>query len=582
MRTRLLAPTTVALAVAATMAQQPQVPGTFRSTATLVPVDVRVIDRDGRPITDLEQKDFTIFEDGVAQPIRQFAAYTIVAGTPEPLARITPATAARIEPAPARHRTFLIVLGRGRLQHPSRGVDASIRFVRDQLLPQDQVAILAYNRASHFTADHAAVVRLLESFGRRHESIEAKLAHRFSGLSGVYGGRKIPDHIKTEIDEMFAAADGPGFRTVPPGRVTESGRIADDVQRTTQQVLVGDVVNSNQPVPRDSVTPPSMADLSLDDYISSTARTMTDLENLYTGIEFLRYLEGEKHLVFVTENGLFLPRVEDDGNIAAMANDARVVLHTIHTGGVSAGTPIPGANGLRGADFNQMFSIQALRLMSELTGGQASAHEYAEKAFTRIDATTRSQYLVGYAPSNSASDGRYRRIEVRVNRPGATVLSRRGYYARPQLVPYDRREFLTYSRMSAAALYHDQIRDIKVRLKTSFERPREGRGGEVVFEVTIDLTPIMMRARRTDPAGPALSETTLDLAMLCHDNDGNSVGEQWKKVEISLTEEEYKQALRTGYKVAFRLPVRSGPTTAKVIVYDYTGDLLGTTDQRVN
>src|SRR5688572_28546868 len=51
-------------ALGASAQQQPSpVPGTFRSTVTLVPVDVRVLDRDGRAITDLTQNDFTLFEN---------------------------------------------------------------------------------------------------------------------------------------------------------------------------------------------------------------------------------------------------------------------------------------------------------------------------------------------------------------------------------------------------------------------------------------------------------------------------------------------------------------------------------------
>ena len=53
-------------------AQQPQVPGAFRSRITMVPVDVRVVDREGRPITDLTRADFQVFEDGRPQEISAF------------------------------------------------------------------------------------------------------------------------------------------------------------------------------------------------------------------------------------------------------------------------------------------------------------------------------------------------------------------------------------------------------------------------------------------------------------------------------------------------------------------------------
>ena len=55
-------------------AQQSQVPGAIRTGITMVPVDVRVIDRYGRPVTDLKQEDFTLLENGVPQTIGHFSA----------------------------------------------------------------------------------------------------------------------------------------------------------------------------------------------------------------------------------------------------------------------------------------------------------------------------------------------------------------------------------------------------------------------------------------------------------------------------------------------------------------------------
>ena len=54
----------------------------------------------------------------------------------------------------------------------------------------------------------------------------------------------------------------------------------------------------------------------------------------------------------------------------------------------------------------------------------------AKGAHVAIEGELRSQYLVAYSPSNSAKDGRFRRIEVRLaDRPDVRVIHRRGYYA---------------------------------------------------------------------------------------------------------------------------------------------------------
>jgi Ca-activated chloride channel family protein len=76
---------------------------------------------------------------------------------------------------------------------------------------------------------------------------------------------------------------------------------------------------------------------------------------------------------------------------------------------------------------------EVLRRMSEETGGRAYFPHGADDLlhhFRQIEGELRSQYLVAYAPANTARDGRFRRIEVRVNgRPNARVIHRRGYYA---------------------------------------------------------------------------------------------------------------------------------------------------------
>jgi hypothetical protein len=50
-------------------------------------------------------------------------------------------------------------------------------------------------------------------------------------------------------------------------------------------------------------------------------------------------------------------------------------------------------------------------------------------AFDRIVAMSSSYYVLGYYSTNPRRDGRYRKINVTVDRPGARVLNRRGYTA---------------------------------------------------------------------------------------------------------------------------------------------------------
>ena len=74
-----------------------------------------------------------------------------------------------------------------------------------------------------------------------------------------------------------------------------------------------------------------------------------------------------------------------------------------------------------------------LKRLGEETGGRAYFPRSADDLlndFRQIESELRSQYLVAYSPANSTHDGRFRRVEVRVNaRPDARIIHRRGYYA---------------------------------------------------------------------------------------------------------------------------------------------------------
>jgi len=80
---------------------------------------------------------------------------------------------------------------------------------------------------------------------------------------------------------------------------------------------------------------------------------------------------------------------------------------------------------------------QRMRLMeiAQTTGGQAffpSAMKDVEAAYETIVAQIRSQYTIGYTSSNTAQDGSWRRVDIRVTRPGLRdlrVQSRKGYFA---------------------------------------------------------------------------------------------------------------------------------------------------------
>jgi VWFA-related protein len=73
-----------------------------------------------------------------------------------------------------------------------------------------------------------------------------------------------------------------------------------------------------------------------------------------------------------------------------------------------------------------------LRKLSEDTGGRVIEVNRAKDtgaAFQQIANELRTQYLLGYTPTNTKLDGAYRRIQVKVRQGDYRVQARRGYYA---------------------------------------------------------------------------------------------------------------------------------------------------------
>ena len=76
-----------------------------------------------------------------------------------------------------------------------------------------------------------------------------------------------------------------------------------------------------------------------------------------------------------------------------------------------------------------------LKKISDSTGGRAVFPKNSrdlDKAFTQLEQDLRQQYLLAYEPKNEATDGGFRKLEIRVvnrNAKDLKIRHRRGYYA---------------------------------------------------------------------------------------------------------------------------------------------------------
>jgi len=601
--------------------QRPGPPGTIRVRVGLVPVDVLVTDDHDRPVTDLKQEDFQILENGRPQEIRHFSVQTMAPAAAEPGQPTRIRLVPTLELAPQQARTFLILLGRGRHNQGLKAVDALIQFIRQGLLPQDRVAVYAYNRASDFTTDHEQIAQALEQYKKVADKIESWLEGRLRGFGRVYGTRELPKALQSEVNKIFDSVPQLASRQIPPGRLNEEGTIvrewdkaagiilgnADRAAETGMRVAVANDVAASG-VETGAQTMQSMlrfdqlqADavtlsLPFDEFIPRAADSIEDMQNIFTCIEYLRYVEGEKHLLFFSGKGLLFPYGRDDYDkgIAAVANDARVAIDTFHTGGLAPTImPTQGvtlASTTRGSTtttappppMGSVFSWgdtaqgQSLRTISAITGGRAAIYQDIGKALEVINETTRVQYLLGYYPQDERFDGRYRQITIKVNRPGVRVYSRRGYFARDKLQPYDKAEFLAFSRISAAAAWAESnhIDDVPFKLNTSKAQDDSGQP-QVKVDLKIDAAKIGFKTVKDLHAG------RLRIAIFSGAINGASLGEDWKTIDLQLQEATYKEYLKSGIPYSVLIPMKQKSMFLKVIIYDYTGDRIGSKTVRV-
>jgi VWFA-related protein len=560
-----------AVAVLSAQGPPPQAPRperpAFRAGTTVVPLDVRVVDRRGRPVTGLTQADFSVVEDDVPQTVAYFVpqpleAVDAGARASAPLPRATAMNAVS-QLSPRTYRVFLIFLGRGDLSGPSEGIDGVIHLVRDRLLPQDRVAVFAWNRATDFTTDRASVLAVLDRFKHQYRKVERELTDYFKSPAYVYGNRLTPAYVQHGIDTIFSGPGGPPVRTLNASLVA-SAQMEQDL-RDDYDAFNAPASDVAAFVRRERLG------FTFDEFIEDAARSLQDYANVNAAIEYLRHVEGEKHLVWVTEYGMHLQRTEYERNLGRSASDARVVIDVIRAGGTEFHNPLAAENSrARGLPPAAATLEQAAisRTLASLTGGRSDANRFgnASAAADAIDQASRFQYLLAYYPTNARWNGRFRTIRVTVNRPDVTVLVRRGYYARPDLSPLDRQSIITFGRIAAAAEDAREISDLPLRASATAS---SAAGGSLTVRLTIDvsrLTFTPVNGRQT--AG-------VEVAAFCLDRRQRPVGDARQALELSYTDERLAQVRQTGAEVTISVRVRAPAESLKLVVYGYADDVTG-------
>jgi VWFA-related protein len=377
--------------------QQP--PLTFRAEVNYVEVDARVLDAQGKFVTDLKPEDFEVFEDRRPQKVTAFSLVNIPVERQErPLFASKP-----IEPdvrnnlQGADGRIYLLILDdlHTTALRSQRTKLAARMFIERYIGANDLAAVIHTGGRSDASQDFTNNQRLL--------------------LQAVdkFMGRKLRSSTLNKIDDVSQRA-GTGLEGDP-------ARDLDDKERGFQARNTLETIRN------------------VAQYLGNIRGRRKAIVMFSEGIDYNIYDIMSINNTGNTEATVVMDATRD---MLAAATRANVAIYGVDPRGL-------------GASFDNMAEIQSfpddtslgltqsallnetrlgqdsLRTMSEETGGFAVVNRNDfQTAFQRIVDDNSSYYVMGYYSTNDRRDGRFRRIEVRVkDRPGLVVRARKGYVA---------------------------------------------------------------------------------------------------------------------------------------------------------
>jgi VWFA-related protein len=516
--TNLAAACVLFLTVAAAPRQEPQrAIGTVKEGVTAVLVDVVVRDRRGEPIKDLTQADFEITEDGAPQRIGSFTPILEgLLGTSSALAARPAAPPAGNAPgAPsiaAGPAVTAIVFHSLSLESRKRAVQAAQAYLGEKEEMPNYIGV--------FGADLSLVS--LVPFTRNGYAVRQALNRMATGSSAGFNAPEMQQQRATAESAATSAAAAASNATGAAG-AGNSGNVGTAAGDAKLAQMEASILSGFQEMERNQ-----------SGYIATDA--------LMAIVRTLGRLPGRKSVVLFSE-GLSIPTAVARlfyGVIDA-ANRANVSIYTIDAVGlrteseqqkvrnmvVGAGGASEGGYSAEGgggsytrgvleANENALNSDPAtlLKQLAVETGGQSFNNTNNLKpAFERVDSDLRNYYMLGYTPINTAFDGRFRTIQVKVRRSGVTVAARKGYFAirDPGVAPIN-----TWEASALGALEQKPVPNAFPIRAGALLFPERGRPGLVPVVVEVKTAPLTFHP---DKDGKSY---TSDFTVLVRFLDGNN------------------------------------------------------------
>ena len=345
---------------------------TFKVDVNLVVVNVSAKDRHGKPVTNLGQHDFEIFEDGVPQAISLFDAQRLSEKPLPPLSSTNGAS-----PRGQRQRD------------PNAAVEGTSLTFRRRF--QDRrLIVLFFDQASMQPADHERVQRNAVRF----------------------------------IHTQMTAADLVSIMTFSSSfRVIED--FTDDRERLSEAIRgirLGEVID--------------FADFNADRKLKTLERVATDLGAVQGKKALIYFSSGigNTGIENLSQIRVTVDAAVRSG-VSFYPIDARGLI-ALPPGGDASAASSSGVGILSGAVQQDMIrkladSQETLYTLAADTGGKAILDTNdLTLGIRQAQRDLHSYYSIGYVSTNFAQDGKYRRLQVRlVSNPAARLDYRSGYYA---------------------------------------------------------------------------------------------------------------------------------------------------------
>ena len=410
-------------------AQDPPAQRPFTTEVNYVRVDMYPTSG-GKPVTDLQQADVEILEDGILQKIAQFEQVTVGTSRPQTTAR-EPSTMNEMRRAAQDPRARVIVLF---LDPRFVAAEGAVR-IRAPLIEALNKLVTADDLIAVMTPDMSASGL---TFTRRTGSIEQML----SGLWGTKGWIGTRDALEVQYEACYdrpSIVDGPWMAREMIARRREMltlnalDELIQHLRGLREERKAVITVTDGWPLyePDRNLAKP-LIDPKTDGVITG-GQTQVPVPKIGRDPLTGRIAPRDPGAgTMISNDGISefgLPKCENDRMMLSelshnnrfitmmqSANRANVSFYPVDPDRLFSGT-------------HTLMDNHALEMMVSITDGlRISESALFESGLRRIVDDLSNYYLLGYY-STADADGKFHKISVRVKRPGVQVRARAGYLA---------------------------------------------------------------------------------------------------------------------------------------------------------